>query len=87
VATGSGGNLVVDFLNSEAEAFISGDLRYHGVREIEYARRGAIDIGHFHSEHLMAEALTQRLQRAFERRRVEVRVQACLLERDPFTVL
>jgi dinuclear metal center YbgI/SA1388 family protein len=87
VVTGSGGNLVTDFLISGAEAFISGDLRYHEVREIEYVGRGAIDIGHFHSEHLMAEALTQRLQRAFKSRRIGVRVQACPLEKDPFAVL
>ena len=87
VVTGSGCNLVADFFISGADAFISGDLRYHEVREIEYVRRGAIDIGHFHSEHLMAEALTRRLQRASKSRRVGVRVQACPLEKDPFTVL
>jgi dinuclear metal center YbgI/SA1388 family protein len=87
LATGSGGSVVGDFLKSEAQAFISGDLRYHEVRDIEYARRGAVDVGHFHSEHLMAEAIAQRLRRAFGRRRPRLQVQVCPLEKDPFAVV
>jgi putative NIF3 family GTP cyclohydrolase 1 type 2 len=87
LATGSGGSLVPDFLNTGAEAFISGDLRYHEARDIETARRGAVDVGHFHSEHLMTAAIAQRLQRALGRRHPRLRVQACPLEKDPFTVM
>lgn len=87
LVTGSGGSAVGGFLRTEADAFISGDLRYHEVREIEYARRGVVDVGHFHSEHLMVDAIAQRLRRAFGRRRPPVRVQACALEKDPFSVV
>lgn len=87
IVTGSGGSAVGTFLRMEADAFISGDLRYHEVRDIEYARRGVVDVGHFHSEHLMVDAIVQRLRRAFGRRRPPVRVQACALEKDPFSVV
>jgi dinuclear metal center YbgI/SA1388 family protein len=87
LATGSGGSLVPQFLASEAEAFITGDLRYHEAREIEAAGRGAIDIGHFHSEHLFAEVLAQRLRRVLRRCRPAVEVDACPLERDAFIFL
>jgi len=87
LVAGSGGSAVGEFLRSEADAFISGDLRYHEVRDIEYARRGVVDVGHFHSEHLMADAIAQRLRRAFGLRRPPVRVQACSLEKDPFSVV
>ncbi len=87
VATGSGGSLVGDFLKTDAHAFISGDLRYHEVRDIEYARRGVVDVGHFHSEHLMVDAMVQRLRRAFSRRHRRFQVQACSLEKDPFSVV
>jgi dinuclear metal center YbgI/SA1388 family protein len=87
LATGSGGSLVGDFLGTEAEVFISGDLRYHEVRDIEYARRGVIDVGHFHSEHLTVDAIVQRLRRAFRRRHPRLRIQACSLEKDPFSVV
>jgi dinuclear metal center YbgI/SA1388 family protein len=87
LATGSGGGVIGDFLSTEAEAFISGDLRYHDVREIEYARRGVVDVGHFHSEHLMTDAIAQRLRRACGRRYPRLQVQACPLEKDPFRVV
>jgi dinuclear metal center YbgI/SA1388 family protein len=87
LSTGSGGSLVPEFLRTGADVFISGDLRYHDVRDIEYARRGAIDIGHFHSEHLMAADLAQRLRRAFCRRHPRLRVEAFAHEKDPFTVV
>jgi dinuclear metal center YbgI/SA1388 family protein len=87
IVTGSGGSLVGDFLKSTAEALISGDLRYHEARDIEYARRGAVDVGHFHSEHLMAEAVAGRLRRALGRRHPGLRVEACPLEKDPFATV
>jgi putative NIF3 family GTP cyclohydrolase 1 type 2 len=87
LVTGSGGSAVGGFLSTDADAFISGDLRYHEVRDIEYARRGVLDVGHFHSEHLMVDAIAQRLRRIFGRRHPPVRVQACSLEKDPFTVV
>ena len=87
LSTGSGGSLVPQFLSSTADVFITGDLRYHDAREIEAAQRGAIDIGHFHSEHLMTAAVAQRLRRALHRRRATIRVEACSIEKDPFQVV
>jgi len=85
VVTGSGGGLVPLFLRSSAEVIITGDLRYHDARDIEAAGRAAIDIGHFHSERLMAESVADRLRRRLQRRRPPVRVDACTLENDPFS--
>jgi dinuclear metal center YbgI/SA1388 family protein len=87
VSTGSGGSLLAGFLAADAEVFISGDMRYHDARAIESAQRGLVDIGHFHSEHLMAGMLAQRLRRALGRRGAEMRVEACTLEKDPFQQL
>lgn len=84
LSTGSGGSLVPQFLASDAEAFITGDLRYHEAREIEAVGRGAIDVGHFHSEHLFAGMLAQRLRRALRRCRPAVAVDVCPLEHDAF---
>jgi dinuclear metal center YbgI/SA1388 family protein len=87
LSTGSGGSLLPRFFDSDAEVFITGDLRYHDAREIEAAGRAAIDIGHFHSEHLFAEVLAQRLRRALRRCRPAVGVETCPLERDAFIFL
>lgn len=84
VSTGSGGSVIQHFYDSGAQVFISGDLRYHEARDVESARLGLIDVGHFHSEHLMKDALVERLQKEFARRRMALRVTACPLERDPF---
>jgi len=87
LSTGSGGSLLSQFLSSTADVFITGDLRYHDARDIEAAQRSAIDIGHFHSEHLMTTAVALRLRRALHRHRAAIRVEACSIEKDPFQVV
>jgi dinuclear metal center YbgI/SA1388 family protein len=87
VSTGSGSSLLPCFLSSASEVFITGDLRYHDAREIEAAGRCAIDIGHFHSEHLMAAAVAQRIQKALVRRRARIRVQTYSDEKEPFRTI
>jgi dinuclear metal center YbgI/SA1388 family protein len=87
VSTGSGSGVMPDFLQSDAQVMISGDLRYHDARDVEAAHRGLVDIGHFNSEQLMKSALVQRLAGALSRKRLSVRVEACPLEKDPFTFL
>lgn len=87
ICTGSGSGLLQNFLSSGAQAYISGDLRYHDARQAEAINVGLIDIGHFPSEHLMVEALSDRLQAIFTRRELKVRVEPCRIEKDPYTVL
>jgi len=87
ICTGSGGSLMDDFLQSGADVFITGDLRYHDARSAEWANVGMIDIGHFASEHLMVNALTERLDGIFRQRDLNVKVEACDLEKDPFIMV
>jgi putative NIF3 family GTP cyclohydrolase 1 type 2 len=84
VCTGSGGSLVSNFLASQAEVFISGDIKYHEAREVQAAQKSVIDIGHFASEHIMVSELTAQLQSAIASKNLEVTVSPCPLERDPF---
>jgi putative NIF3 family GTP cyclohydrolase 1 type 2 len=84
VCTGSGGSLVSHFLASQAEVFISGDIKYHEAREVQAAQKSVIDIGHFASEHIMVSELTAQLQSAIASKNLEVTVSPCPLERDPF---
>ena len=60
VCSGSGGSLVKAFLDSSADVFITGDVRYHDAREIEAHQRGVIDIGHFESERIIVHHLAKR---------------------------
>lgn len=87
VCTGSGSSLVNDFIASKAQVYVSGDLGYHAARTIEAASRGLIDIGHFASEHLIVDTLTDQLKKVLSEIGIHVKVQAYRLEKDPFCVL
>ena len=87
VCSGSGGSLMGNFLDSDAEVFITGDTRYHDARTIEEAGRVLIDIGHFASEHIMIDMLCHLLGKAAAEAGWDIRIEACDLERDPFELL
>jgi dinuclear metal center YbgI/SA1388 family protein len=87
VCSGSGGSLLENFLDSEAEVFVTGDIRYHDARTVEDADRALIDIGHFASEHIMIDMLCNLLSGAVAGAGWDVRIEACKLERDPFELI
>ena len=84
LCSGSGSSLVPAFLSSEADVYISGDIHYHNARDAESVRRAIIDIGHFASEHLMVEALAQRLEQLISEAGISAKIRACTIEKDPF---
>ena len=87
ICSGSGASLLANFFDSDAQAFISGDLRYHDARDVESSNLGLVDIGHFSSEHLIVQVLADRLRSLLAESQMNVDVDACDLEQDPFTVL
>ena len=87
VCTGSGSSLLNDFIASGAQVYISGDLGYHAARTIETANLGLIDIGHFASEHLIVDVLTNRLKKVLADTGVAITVDAYRLENDPFLIV
>lgn len=86
LSSGSGGSLIDKFLGSNHQVFITGDVKYHQAREVEIAGRGLIDIGHFASEHLFIEPLIHRLSALIPPGN-NIRIEACPLETDPFTIM
>jgi dinuclear metal center YbgI/SA1388 family protein len=87
VCSGSGSGLLADFLLSEAQVYLSGDLRYHDALEIRQANRGMIDIGHFASEHIMVDALAGRLTAELDTLGATAEVVAYDNEKDPFVLI
>ena len=87
LCSGSGSSLMPAFLSSEADVYISGDLHYHNARDAESLQRAIIDIGHFASEHLMVETLTQRLRQVADEAGISANIEACTIEQDPFSYL
>jgi GTP cyclohydrolase I len=84
VCSGSGAGLLEAFLASDAQVYISGDLKYHNARSVEAAGRAMIDVGHFASEHIIIDVLVNKLQDAIHAAHWPVQVEACQIEQDPF---
>ena len=87
LCTGSGSSLINNFFASGAQVYISGDFRYHDARAAEAANLGIIDIGHFASEHLIIGVLAKRLREIIFKTGIDVKVEACESEIDPFVIL
>jgi dinuclear metal center YbgI/SA1388 family protein len=87
ICSGSGSSLMKIFLASNAQVYISGDIHYHDARDAESANRAIIDIGHFASEHLVVEALAQQLAKILPEAGIKVVINACTIEKDPFSIL
>jgi dinuclear metal center YbgI/SA1388 family protein len=87
VCSGSGSGLMKSFFASKAQCYVSGDLHYHDARDTQVFNRGMLDIGHFASEHIMVQMLVQKLLMAIKEKNLDVVVDACDLEKDPFMII
>lgn len=84
ICSGSGAGLLDAFFASGAEAFITGDVRYHDAREVESRQRGLIDIGHFESEHLVLQRLAELLDDRLRAAGKAIDVLVAQTEETPF---
>jgi putative NIF3 family GTP cyclohydrolase 1 type 2 len=88
ICTGSGSGLINEFISSDVQVFISGDLRYHDAISALEAEKGLIDVGHFPSEQIMLNVMAQRLKKRIKPSGSNpIRIEACYLEQDPFRVV
>lgn len=87
LCAGSGSGFVDLFLDSDADVFVSGDLKYHDARKVEDHGRALIDIGHFYSENLFLDVWIDQLREAIDKNKWDVNVERCTGETDPFTVI
>lgn len=87
ICSGSGSSMLKDFYASGAHVFISGDIGYHNALDVKSRGLAVIDIGHFESEHIIVDVLTERLNRFLSQKRSAVQVVSCETEKTPFTVL
>ncbi|MCG8633177.1 MAG: Nif3-like dinuclear metal center hexameric protein [Desulfobacterales bacterium] len=87
LCTGSGGSLTGHFLNSSAQVFITGDLKYHEARDIEAKGKTVIDVGHFASEHIVIGLLRNRLTPSLKSLGCEIEIQDFKEEKDPFKII
>jgi len=84
VCTGSGSGLMKQFFGTDADVYISGDLKFHDAKDAEASGRGLIDVGHFASEALMIDLVARRLETLAGQRGLDIAVEAFHEEEDPF---
>jgi dinuclear metal center YbgI/SA1388 family protein len=87
VCSGGGGGLLEAFFNSDAQAYISGDMRYHDARAAEDMGKLLIDVGHFPSEHVVVKTLVERLKNEMAGYDWPVQVEGCPWEKEPFVTI
>ena len=86
VCTGSGESLLKDVFDSGAQAYVTGDLKYHGARDIEASGMGAIDVGHFASEHIVIDLLLEKIKAISVQAGLNLDVKGYAGESEPFVV-
>lgn len=87
ICSGGGSGVVADFMSSDADVFVSGDLNHHHAIDVAAGGRGLIDVGHYASEQLIVPVLAGRLEQEINRLKIDVAVTAWDDEPDPFTYI
>ena len=86
VCTGSGESLLESFFCSGAQVYVTGDMKYHGARDIEMSGMGGIDVGHFASEHIAIDLLVEKVSTLSNQGKLGLEVRGYIGESDPFIV-
>ncbi len=87
VCTGSGGSLLEEFLTSEADVYITGDIKYHEARRVEEFSKGLIDVGHFGSENIAVDLLFDKLDQSVSNAGLNIKIEKFKKEKDPFIIV
>jgi dinuclear metal center YbgI/SA1388 family protein len=86
VCAGSGSSFLNEFINSDAQVYISGDLKYHDAKTVEEANKALVDVGHFASEHLIIKTLVDKIRVKLTDKGADATVEAYARETDPFVI-
>jgi len=84
LCTGSGGSLIDLFLESSADVYITGDIKYHEARQVEMHGKGLIDVGHFASEIIVIDLLEDTLAHSLSSAGYDIKIKGFKKEKDPF---
>lgn len=87
VCSGSGSSLMKAFLSSDADVYVSGDLKYHDGMDALAVGRALVDVGHFETEVVVVEALTKKLQALAAEAGLKVDISGYTQERNPYVCL
>jgi putative NIF3 family GTP cyclohydrolase 1 type 2 len=87
LCSGSGSSLLRDSARSGADVLVTGDIKYHEARDAEDMGLALIDAGHFPTEIIMVDEISERLGRALvSAGYTDCQVESCRTEMDPFRI-
>jgi dinuclear metal center YbgI/SA1388 family protein len=87
LCSGSGASLLHEAARSGADLLVTGDVKYHEARDAEDLGISLIDAGHFPTEIIMVNEITERLGRVLVTTGyTDCQVKACRTETDPFRI-
>ena len=78
--TGAGASFIMDAIDLGADLYITGDIKYHEATTIKEFGLNALDIGHFGSEKIFTDNMTDILKRELP----DLTVIASEMDKDPF---
>ena len=84
VCGGSGSDLWPLALASGADVLVTGDIRYHGARDMLTAGLSFVDAGHYGTESIVLEPLAEYLRARCQEKGFEVEVLVTEVNGDPF---
>lgn len=87
LCSGSGKSLLDNFLHSNADVFVTGDIGYHDGQKAIIAQRTIIDAGHFATEQIMVDGLTKRLAEAIAERNLDIQIEPYSGDSDCFSFI
>ena len=87
LCSGSGASLLREAARAGADLLVTGDVKYHEARDAEDLGLALIDAGHFATEIIMVDEITERLGREIiSAGYAGCQVVACRTEMDPFRI-
>lgn len=81
VCTGAGGEYFAGAIAAKADVFISGDIKHHEAQKARESGLCIIDAGHYGTEHIFVDNMTQQLQ---QRGEGDLTVSASEIKQNPY---
>jgi dinuclear metal center YbgI/SA1388 family protein len=87
ICGGSGSELIGDAVESGAEVFVTGDVKYHAALMAAALGIAVLDVGHYESEKYALPAFAARLRQAFRKKGWKVAVELSAVQGAPWRTL
>jgi len=86
LVSGAGMDFVYDAIKHKADAFVTGDIKYHEAQEAKHSKIAMFDIGHFESEVIFSKGIAQILESIKEEQNYDVMIDVSEKEAPIFKV-